>query len=212
MYRKLAVLSVFALGLSGCFAEGQDDQGLFAEEPVPIVEADQESQLAALPPVPARRPSDMSGFIPPEDAHLASKRIDDLVGLSPIEIEDLLGGPALEEVQPPAKIWSYNGQECVLSIFFYPRVGGEDYRALAYEVKGAKQESPEQATQEAEAAAGQAAAESGAQAAATPEDNGRCFTTLLAQNASSRRAAEEAPAAVSTPDATDDAPVSQPVE
>ncbi|MEX0922609.1 MAG: hypothetical protein WD489_05470 [Rhodovibrionaceae bacterium] len=208
MYRRFAVLSVVALGLSGCLTDGQNDQNLYADEPVPIVEPAQDTQLAALPPVPARRPTDMSGFIPPGDAHLSEKRIDDLVGLSRPEIEDLLGGPSMEEVQPPARVWSYHGQECVLSIFFYPRVGGEDFRALAYEVKGPGQNQvAPQAPRDASAAVEQpaSAGDADTEAAMTVEDRSRCFTTLIAQNASARRAAAEVPAAPQ-------APTSQPVE
>lgn len=207
MYRRFAVLSVVALGLSGCFMDGQNDENLFAEEPAPIMEPEQETQLAALPPIPVRRPSDMSGIIPPEAAYLADKQIDDLVGLSPPEIENLLGGPSLEQVQAPAKVWSYHGQKCVLSIFFYPRVGGEDFRALAYEVKGPGETEVAQAPQDASAAKQQPASTDGAgsDATMTPEDSGRCFTTLLAQNASARRVAADSQAAPQ-------APTSQPVE
>jgi hypothetical protein len=189
MYRPLGVLTAIAITLSGCLTAGQDEDA-FAEEPVPVVDADPDPQLAALPPVPARRPSDMSAFLPPEEAHLAEKKIDDLVGLSLEETESLLGGPSFEQVQPPARIWSYNSRDCVLSIFFYPRVGGADYRALAYEVKGPNTEPKEveAAAQPAEGAADQEAS----------EEDIRCFTTLIAQYASSRRMAadkqQEAPA------------------
>ena len=194
MYRVFGVTTLFALALSGCSVfDRQDDNG-FAEEPVPVAEAEAEPQLAALPPIPARRPNDMSTFIPPEAAHLAEKRIEDLVGLSLKETESLLGGPSIEEVQAPAKIWSYNAADCVLSIFFYPRVGGEDYRALAYQVTGpdAAVEQPDPPPQEAAAAT----AESGA--AKVSEADRRCFTTLVAQNASARKiAAEDADAEAS---------------
>lgn len=188
MYRVVGVTTLVALTLSGCalFDRHRDDG--FAEEPVPVVEAEDEPQLAALPPIPTRRPSDMSGFIPPEAAHLAEKKIDDLVGLSLEETENLLGGPALEEVQPPAKVWLYNSQDCVLSIFFYPRVGGEDFRALAYQVTG----KAEEASSEAAVASGDAqtaASESGT--AKVSEADRRCFTTLVAQNASARKMAAD---------------------
>ncbi len=185
MYRALGVLTIIALALSGCLSNGRDDENLFAEEPVPVVEPEEGTQLAALPPVPERRPSDMSAFIPPESAHLADKRIDDLVGLSLVEAEALLGAPSFEEVQPPARIWSYNGQDCVLSVFFYPRVGGEDFRALAYEVTSATPVA-------AAAPATEAAKQDGEQAALSSEDMLRCFTVLVAQNARSRENAAEA--------------------
>lgn len=199
MYRIAGILTVVAAALAGCVAFDKKDDNRFAEEPAPVVEPEQETQLAAVPPIPVRRPDDMSGFIPPEEAYLARKKIDDLVGLSLEETASLLGGPALEEVQPPAKIWSYNGQDCVLSIFFYPRVGGQDYRALAYQVKDAVELS------EATAAAAQSAAQvkSEIETEKVTEADRRCFTTLIAQNASSRRVVE---------DDQEQAPASAPVE
>ena len=188
MYRVFGVTSLFALALSGCTMHDMRDDGGFAEEPVPVVDSGDQTQLAALPPIPARRPADMSGIIPPESAYLAEKKIDDLVGLSLEETENLLGGPALEEVQPPAKIWSYNGRDCVLSIFFYPRVGGEDFRALAYQVTG-----PAAAVAD-EAAAATPEAQTAAAASGTArvsEADRRCFTTLVAQNASARKMAAD---------------------
>lgn len=190
MYRVAGVLTVVAAALTGCAAFDKKDDNRFAEQPAPIVEPEQETQLAAVPPIPARRPADMSSIIPPEEAYLAKKNIDDLVGLSLEETESLLGGPALEEVQSPARIWSYNGQGCVLSIFFYPRVGGEDYRALAYQVKGASSSAEEGAAAAAESAT---EAQSETEAEEVTEADRRCFTTLVAQNASSRRVAKDAP-------------------
>lgn len=183
MYRALGVLTAIAMTVSGCLATNRNDDA-FAEEPVPIVDEEPEQQLAALPPIPVRRPTDMSGFIPPDEAHLAEKKIDDLVGLSLEETETLLGGPSFEQEQPPARIWSYNSQDCVLSIFFYPKVGGADYRALAYEVKGPN------ANLKAAQGAAQAVDGEVSQQKASEEDV-RCFTTLIAQNAMSRRVAAD---------------------
>jgi hypothetical protein len=65
--------------------------------------------------------------------------VGQLVGLDFSGVRTLLGPPALEEIQPPATVWAYNGRGCVLSIFFYPHVDGGDYRALTYDVRGAEQ-------------------------------------------------------------------------
>jgi len=64
--------------------------------------------------------------------------IERLVGMDFVGTEWLLGEPALEEVKPPAKVWSYNGSGCVLSIFFFPHVADGGFRALTYEVKGSE--------------------------------------------------------------------------
>jgi hypothetical protein len=67
-------------------------------------------RTARPPPLPLRKP-------PVPDV---SWDIERLVGMDFVGTEWLLGEPALEEVKPPAKIWSYNGSGCVLSIFFFP--------------------------------------------------------------------------------------------
>ncbi len=84
------------------------------------------------PPLPRRRPLQLAKLAPAAQA-LA---IDGLVGLDFDATKKLLGAPALDEVQPPARVWAYNGRGCVLSIFFYPNLEGSSYRALTYEVKG----------------------------------------------------------------------------
>ncbi|WP_162906818.1 hypothetical protein [Algihabitans albus] len=119
------------------------------------------SSFIGSPPLPPRRPEPPDGLAlaPPMSAPLGAvetaTEVGTLVGLGFDQLEALLGSPTLQEVQPPAQIWSYNGPDCVLSIFFYPQVGGEQYRALAYEV-----------------------------VEPTPSDQSaqRCFTALLAQN------------------------------
>jgi hypothetical protein len=87
-----------------------------------------ERRTASPPPVPLRKP-------PVPDV---SWDIERLVGMDFVGTEWLLGEPALEEVKPPAKIWSYNGSGCVLSIFFFPHVADGGFRALTYEVKGSE--------------------------------------------------------------------------
>ena len=96
----------------------------------------------APPPLPRRRPEQLAALPPAEAADAAAPKIEGLVGLDFDATEALLGEPALEQVQAPARVWAYNGTGCVLSIFFYPNVDGQSYRALTYEVKGAE-ESPD---------------------------------------------------------------------
>lgn len=85
-----------------------------------------------IPPLPRRRPAASI-----DEASSPDKpKIDWLVGQDFEAVQALLGDPALKEVQAPANVWAYNGSGCVLSIFFYPHVGGGGYQALTYEVRG----------------------------------------------------------------------------
>ncbi|MGF1610892.1 MAG: hypothetical protein ACFCUQ_15930 [Kiloniellales bacterium] len=104
----------------------------------------QETEASEVP-LPRRRPEQLAAIAPlpqtstgteTEQDGSADMQIDQLVGLDFEHIRALLGFPALDEVQAPARVWAYNGSGCVLSIFFYPHVDGSTYRALTYEVKG----------------------------------------------------------------------------
>ncbi|HET6220537.1 MAG TPA: hypothetical protein VFE11_00165 [Dongiaceae bacterium] len=58
-----------------------------------------------------------------------------LVGLGFRETEALLGTPTRQEERPPAKIWTYESGDCVLSIFFYADINTREFRALTYDLK-----------------------------------------------------------------------------
>ena len=88
-------------------------------------------------PLPRRKPEAIAELAAAEGAaDVPEVDIEGLVGLDFDATEALLGTPALDEVQAPARIWAYTGSGCVLNIFFYPHVDGGSYRALTYEVKG----------------------------------------------------------------------------
>lgn len=115
--------------------------GLLNPAPEPIEVAEPEET----PPVPRRRP-DQVAALPETEPVPEGPDIEGLVGLDFDATEALLGEPALDEVQSPARVWAYTGRGCVLSIFFYPNVDGQSYRALTYEVKGAE-DTPERVRQ-----------------------------------------------------------------
>ena len=107
-------------------------------EPRPL-EAEEEPTRRPLEdaPLPRRKPKAIAESAAAEGgADIPEVDIDGLVGLDFDATEALLGTPALDEVQAPARIWAYSGSGCVLNIFFYPHVDGGSYRALTYEVKG----------------------------------------------------------------------------
>lgn len=139
MVRPLGVLGLVVLLLQGCAELGLDSWfGAPAEQ---------------TPPVPARKPGaamPQSGeqgasagteaaAQPGNGEKVGAPTVEQLVGLDFAAVRTLLGAPALEEIQPPATVWAYNGRGCVLNIFFYPHVDGGDFRALTYDVKGAEQ-------------------------------------------------------------------------
>lgn len=130
------------------------------------------------PPVPIRKPAVPQAAI--ETLRATQVDPDTLVGLDFERTTALLGDPALLIEQPPAKIWAYNGASCALHIFFYPKVGGTDFRVLTYEVKGG----PEGAA--ARTAEGARTAE----AEAFARD---CLSELLAQAEAKRAAGATAP-------------------
>ena len=110
--------------------EALSDMGRF---PAKIEEA-KVVQLKPPPPLPRRKPEVTQAAI--ELTREPQADPDALVGLDFERTSALLGEPALLIEEPPAKIWAYNGSNCVLHIFFYPKVGGSDFRVLTYKVKG----------------------------------------------------------------------------
>jgi hypothetical protein len=59
----------------------------------------------------------------------------ELVGLDFAQTEHLLGKPTKQDEKPPAKVWTYNGTDCDLTIFFYADINTRQFRALTYEIK-----------------------------------------------------------------------------
>lgn len=48
-------------------------------------------------------------------------------------VRTLLGDPALRRREPPAEVWQYSGEGCVLDITFYPGTNGGPARAAYLE-------------------------------------------------------------------------------
>lgn len=144
MIRPLGMIGLAVLLLQGCaevpwtFGDGQEPAVSKPAEPpaeaVTVVEN---------PPPPPRKPTETAvlpegeaaGTVPEPDV----PDVETLLGLDFVAVRDLLGDPALEEIQAPATVWAYNGRGCVLSVFFYPHVDGGEYRALTYDVKGGEE-------------------------------------------------------------------------
>lgn len=159
MFRLLGIWALSLACLSGCMQTGK--QGVTLPETEwsdariasmlygPHPETALSEQVEAEPPLPQRRPAEQPAQLaelPTEAGDGKAPDIEKLVGLDFDATQALLGEPALDEVQPPARVWAYNGTGCVLNIFFYPNVDGQSYRALTYEVKGAE-DTPERVRQ-----------------------------------------------------------------
>ncbi len=133
MIRPLVILGLALLILQGC-----------AELPWPLQDgatAPAEAVAAGNPPTPPRKPPETAALpVEPQgpSGGQTKPELQSLLGLDFEGVEELLGVPALEEIQAPATVWAYNGRGCVLNIFFYPHVDGGEYRALTYDVKSAE--------------------------------------------------------------------------
>lgn len=190
------VLGTALLGLSACAELGipMPEFPGSAEEatiPVPVEQAlsnagrfpeDVTADVATprpVPRLPVRKPDVPPAAVAAAQAPEADP--DTLVGLDFARTTALLGDPALLIDEPPAKIWAYNGANCVLHVFFYPKVGGTDFRVLTYEVKGG----PEGST----ATAGEPAQSEAAKSFAR-----LCLSELLAQAQAGRAGEASHPA------------------
>jgi len=161
------VLGMALLGLSACAELGiqfPESRGPATENAgaVPAEQAlsnagrfpedvtDEVAKLKPPPPLPIRKPEVPQAAI--EALRAPQVDPDSLVGLDFQRTTALLGDPALLIEEPPAKIWAYNGASCALHIFFYPKVGGTDFRVLTYEVKGGPDGAPAKAGETAKTA------------------------------------------------------------
>ena len=141
MIRPLIILGLASLILQGCAELSWPPLGKTTEPADAASSTSSEAAAESLPP-PPRKPSETAAL--PKETQEPSDgqpkpEVGSLLGLDFVAVRELLGVPALEEIQPPATVWVYNGRGCVLNIFFYPHVDGGEYRALTYDVKSAEQ-------------------------------------------------------------------------
>lgn len=185
------VLGMALLGLAACAELGIQLPDLRGSQAAPTTPVAAEQALSnagrfpedvtqqaakPLPPLPVRKPPvpvDVREATPAPEVDP-----DALVGLDFERASALLGAPAMLIDEPPAKIWAYNGTNCVLHVFFYPKVGGSDFRVLTYEAKGGPEGSATRAGEPARTAEAKAFARS-------------CLNELLAQAGAGRAGAEQ---------------------
>ena len=138
MWRHASLSILMAFTLAGCWFDDEPR----APPPEPVAAAPAPEPPAppppppASPPLPAEKPPQVAttiqtpGASPPPGPDPKA-----LVGLDFAQTEHLLGQPAKQEEKPPAKVWTYNGTECDLTIFFYADINTRVFRALTYEFK-----------------------------------------------------------------------------
>lgn len=192
MIRPWAVVGPVILAVSGCTQldppapDPEEVQAsIESDSTVPIdltePEAIEEAIVVRDPPPPPRRKPETA----PEPERVEEADPDMLIGLDFTVTRALLGEPAQQTEQSPAKIWTYNGQECLLNVFFYPSVEGGAFRLLTYEAesgeKAAESEEVALAPQEPAAVEGNGEAQSSEEQ--SPEEisafTRTCFTGLL---------------------------------
>lgn len=106
MRSRVALLAVL-VGASGCAAEPE------VVTPEPVV-AEPVAIEPAPPPPPPPPPKPDPG---------------ELLGLTPMEVQALLGAPAFVRWEDSAQLAQYHGAGCVFDLFFYEEAPGEHFRA-----------------------------------------------------------------------------------
>ncbi|MBI3452762.1 MAG: hypothetical protein HY057_08045 [Rhodospirillales bacterium] len=126
------VPNLAAFALAGAVLAGCGGMGEF-----PWIESPPAPTPASRPPenpAPPSRPAETRKAPRPP---AAAPEIT-LVGLTQVEMAELLGRPADEREAAPAKVWQYRSRECALDVYFYLDVSRNDFYALHYELQGRK--------------------------------------------------------------------------
>ena len=96
-------------------------------------------------PAPAQPASDPPAiaYAPPARAPVKPTIVKNLepaklMGLTYDDTEAAIGKPAETREEPPATVWRYQTEDCVIDVFFYMDLATKQFRAVAYDVKPAK--------------------------------------------------------------------------
>lgn len=87
------------------------------------------------PPAIAYMPAGRAPVKPPAAKNLEPAK---LMGLSYVDTEAAAGKPIETREEPPATVWRYQTDECVIDVFFYMDLATKQFRAVAYDVQPAK--------------------------------------------------------------------------
>jgi hypothetical protein len=93
-------------GLAACTTTAQNaGPGVAAATPQTVAEPDRSAP--ARKTIPATRPP-----APPS-------RPQQLLGMTPIRVAELLGEPKLIRTEPPAQVWLYRNKSCIFHVYLY---------------------------------------------------------------------------------------------
>jgi hypothetical protein len=152
MIRPMGVAVLAAFTLSACAPVETFIERWFPPETAARTAVGSAVSSAEAPPLPRRKPeAPMAGALAigspmaapmavepvaesPEAVTLAGADPQRLVGLDFDGTKALLGDPAAQMEQPPAKVWAYAGGGCMFSVFFFPSIDDKIFRVLAVEV------------------------------------------------------------------------------
>lgn len=134
---RCASLSILVLAMAaGCQVEQRNPTVAAPSPAEPAAEAPSPPEPPPVPPepvpLPGHKPEPVKAIAPTSPGDDPKQ----LVGLGFGETEALLGPPTKEEEKPPAKVWTYSGTDCELTIFFYADINTQEFRALTYEFTG----------------------------------------------------------------------------
>lgn len=149
----MACVLVAAAALSGCAMLGEEPRVEPAGEPVAVAPDPEPvpSVSDRIPPVPKPRPrlaARPRGDAPPPPQPVApqpapSADPNQVVGMTEAEATGLIGPPHRSDVEPPARVWVYDGEGCTLRVFFYLDLGREAFRALTWSIAHPEGDGPD---------------------------------------------------------------------
>ncbi|MFQ5958078.1 MAG: hypothetical protein ACE5LF_01790 [Alphaproteobacteria bacterium] len=121
-------------GASSRTRDWQDFPDLDFTRPAP---AETEARLVPAEPWPAAPPPpawrEVARLAPTPPLNDDPKQV---MGLDDTALEALIGPPGLRRDEPPAQVWQYRGESCVLDVFLYPDDEAEPHRVVYYEIRG----------------------------------------------------------------------------
>lgn len=142
MERRIRWLIVPALVLLAAGCSTMDDMTL--GDRVTATSARPAQPTAPRPaPAPAASDPPAIAYAPPARAPVKpviTKNLEPakLMGLTYDDTEAAAGKPVETREEPPATVWRYQTEDCVIDVFFYMDLATKQFRAVAYDVKPAK--------------------------------------------------------------------------
>lgn len=143
MERRVRWLIVPALVLLAAGCSTVDDMTLGDRVTATSAPAAHPSTPRSAPAPPANDPPAIA-YVPPARAPvkppIATKNLEPakLMGLTFDDAEAAAGKPADTREEPPATVWRYQTDDCMIDVFFYMDLATKQFRAVAYDVKPTK--------------------------------------------------------------------------